>query len=312
MPDRDVEIWAKLESFNAGSSAKDRTAAALFAAADRDGLLDGITTIVESSSGNLGVAFARQARLRGLTFRCVVDPRINSLTEKTMRAFGAVVEQVTEPDPNTRDWLAARRRRVAEILSETPDAMSFDQYSNTAAFDAHGETMAEIVAALGGAPDVLVSAMSTTGTIGGCRLHLDRIGAPTTVVGVDAHGSVLYGGQRADRRLPGYGAGVVPELSRSHTPDEVLRITDTDAVVGARLLALREGILAGASGGAVVAAVVAMSSRLAPGDRVVAILHDSGQAYLDTIYDDTWVHENLGLDPAHMEAQVEQAWSDRR
>ena len=111
-------LWAKLESHNPSGSAKDRTAHAILAAAD----LQPGAVIVESSSGNLGVAMAREAVLGGWTFHCVVDPKANRSTIATMRAFGAVVHEITEPDPETGDWLAARRARVAELLAELPGA----------------------------------------------------------------------------------------------------------------------------------------------------------------------------------------------
>lgn len=283
-----VTLWAKLEGYNPSGSAKDRTAHAILAAAD----LQPGAVIVESSSGNLGVAMSREAVLGGWTFHCVVDPRANRATVATMRAYGAVVHEVTAPDPETGDWLAARRARVAELLTELPDAVCLDQYSNKAAFTAHDEgTMREIVEQLGRAPDHLLVAVSTTGTIGGCLRRINREGLGTEVIAVDAEGSVLFDGVRGTRHLPGFGAGVVPELEASVHPDRVLRITDRDSVAAARKLARTEGILCGASGGAVVAGVEKLLPDLT-GD-VVLILHDGGTNYVDTIYNDDWVEETL-------------------
>ena len=283
-----ARVWAKLEGFNPSGSAKDRTAHAILEAAD----LQPGTVIVESSSGNLGVAMAREAVLGGWTFHCVVDPRANRSTVATMRAFGAVVHEVTEPDPETGDWLIARRARVAELLTELPDAVCLDQYSNQAAFTAHDEgTMREIVGQLGHAPDHLFVAVSTTGTIGGCLRRIAREGLGTHVTGVDAEGSVLFDGTRGERHLPGFGAGVVPELAASVHPDRVERVTDRESVEGARRLARTEGILCGASGGAVVAAVDKLLPELS-GD-IVLVLHDGGTNYLDTIFNDEWVEATL-------------------
>ncbi len=283
-----VTLWAKLEGHNPSGSAKDRTAHAMLAAAD----LQPGAVIVESSSGNLGVALAREAVLGGWTFHCVVDPKANRSTIATMRAFGAVVHEVTEPDPATGDWLTARRARVAQLLAELPDAVCLDQYSNRAAFTAHDEgTMAEIVGQLGHAPDHLLVAVSTTGTIGGCLRRITREGLATEVTAVDAEGSVLFDGTRGRRHLPGFGAGMVPALATEVTPDRVIRITDRESVAAARRLARTEGILCGASGGAVLAAVEKLLPELS-GD-VVLVLHDGGTHYLDTIYNDGWVEETL-------------------
>ncbi|MCS5479886.1 pyridoxal-phosphate dependent enzyme [Corynebacterium sp. YIM 101645] len=286
----DVTVWAKLESFNPGGSAKDRTAHAMVVASTlRPG-----DVVVESSSGNLGVALAQEAVLGGWTFHCVVDPRTNRSTIAHMQALGAVVHEITEPDPATGDWLTARRTRVGELLREIDGAQCLDQYSNPEAFRAHAEgTMTEILQQLGHAPDHLVVAVSTTGTVGGCLRHINAQGLHTQVTAVDAEGSVLFEGAPGPRHLPGFGAGMVPELANSVKPHQVLRISDRDSVAGARRLAKLEAILPGASGGAVAAGVEKLLPELAPGSEVVLILHDNGTRYLDTIYNDDWVEANL-------------------
>ncbi len=304
-----VRVWAKLEQYNAGGSAKDRTAYALVEEALDQGVIDPRkpVTLVESSSGNLGMALARQAMLRGWEFRCVVDQRTNAATVASMRALGAKVELVKEPDPDTGDWLAARRKKVAELLEQLPGSINLDQYSNQAAFRAHARTMAEIEAQVGRAPDWLFVAMSTTGTIGGCLRHIEASAAATRAVGVDAEGSVLFGGVRANRLLPGYGAGVVPELSAHVHPFAVSRIVDIDAVVAARVLARTEGLIPGASGGAVLAAAMRYARQFQQDQDVVLLLHDAGSNYMDTIYNDAWVQEHLHTSPAEVEARIQEA-----
>lgn len=302
----DLNIWAKLEEFNPGSSTKDRTAAALVDDGIKSGLLTGQVQIVESSSGNLGMALARECLLHGWAFHCVVDPRANRRTVAIMEVLGATVHRVEQPDPESGDWLVARRKRVSELLEELPGAVSLDQYSNRAAFRAHADgTMTEILADLGHCPDQLYVAMSTTGTIGGCIQRLTAESASTEVYGVDAAGSVLFGGERGKRTLPGFGAGVSPDLERDVHPREVIRMADIDSVVGARALVHREGILAGASGGAVTAALLSRIDTIPENSEVVLILHDSGAAYLETVYDDDWVWENLQVDAAELARREE-------
>lgn len=289
----DTRVWGKLESFNPGGSAKDRTARALVGEAERRGELRPGMKVVESSSGNLGVALAREAAVGGWEFHCVVDQRTNSATLALITALGGILHPVTEPDPETGDWLVARRKRVAELKDEL-GAVNLDQYSNRAAFAAHdGGTMAEIVDKLGRAPDVLVGAVSTTGTIGGCLRHIREHGYDTHVVAVDAVGSVLFGGTRGSRLLPGYGAGVVPDLSTEVDPGRVIRVEAGDAVRAARRMGRTTGFLPGASGGAVAHALHGLLEEGARGD-IVGIFHDDGRAYLDTVYNDEWVEENLG------------------
>lgn len=305
--DSGVHAYAKLESFNPGGSAKDRTAAAMVEDARQAGLLGPGAVAVESSSGNLGVALARQAVVGGWDFHCVVDPRVNEATATYMRALGTTVHMVTEPDPETGDWLIARRTRVAELIEELGGAVNFDQYSNQAAFRAHEQgTMAEIVDTLDAAPDYLFVAVSTTGTLGGCQRYLASHGMDTTVVAVDAAGSVLFGGERGERVLPGYGAGVPTELSRAVHPDEVVRVEALDAIIGARRLARTEAILPGASGGAVVAAFEQFAPRMSPGETAVLIFHDDGRPYLDTVYSDEWVCATLGVELPHLNERIMQ------
>ncbi|HAT1549056.1 pyridoxal-phosphate dependent enzyme [Corynebacterium sp. HMSC06C06] len=305
-PRDDIRVFAKLEQFNLGGSAKDRTAQALIEAALDAGEIRAGSTLIESSSGNLGMALARQAHLAGMHFVCVVDPRVNRSTVATMEAYGARVDMLEHPDPDNGDWLTARRSRVQELLQEIPDAFNLNQYANQAAFHAHSEgTMAEIIEQLGAPPSHLLVAMSTTGTLGGCVRKLTKLGADTETIGVDAEGSVLYGGARGTRLLPGYGAGVVTELSQSFEPSLIARVPDLEAIIGARRLARCEGVLAGASSGAVVAALLERAAELPSGSTVAMVLHDGGQPYLDTIYNDAWVTERFDISAADLARGVD-------
>lgn len=289
-----IKIFAKLESFNPGGSAKDRTAAALVKDAKASGRLKPGTMVVESSSGNLGIALARQAILEDFEFHCVVDPRTNQSTLGLIQAYGGVLHPVTEPDPETNDWLTARKNKVRELLDQYPGSINLDQYSNQAAFTAHSEgTMSEIFEALGHAPSRVYVAVSTTGTVGGCIAEVTKRGANTQVIAVDAEGSVLYGGARGERLLPGYGAGVVTELSTRQTPTGTRRVDALEAVKSARELGQTEAIVPGASGGAVMAALAADAPSFQKGEEIVVILHDGGMPYTNTIYSDAWVEENL-------------------
>ena len=265
----------------------------MVAAATARGLLHPGAVAVESSSGNLGIALAREAIAGGWEFHCVVDPRTNQATLAMIAALGAVLHPVEEPDPETGDWLTARRNLVAELKREL-GAVNLDQYSNRAAFDAHDQgTMREIVQQLGHAPELLAVAVSTTGTVGGCLRHIREHGYSTKVVAVDAEGSVLFGGDRGERILPGYGAGVVTELSKEVAPDRVVRVSAADAVRSARGLARSTGFVPGASGGAVAAAVAGLIDEGAA-DEIVGVFHDDGRAYLDTVYNDEWVEAHIG------------------
>lgn len=302
----DVHVWAKLEAANPGGSAKDRPAARMIADALADGSLAPGATVIESTSGNMGVGLAQACRYHGLRLICVVDTRAHATNVRTLRALGADVRVVSRPDPRTGDLLTARLALVRHLVAITPGAFWPDQYANASNPAAHAAgTMREIDEALGGDVDYLFVATSTTGTLRGCRDHLREHARGTRVVAVDAMGSALFGGARAPRRLPGFGAGVETELSRSADFDALVRVCDLDCVVGCRRLVAREAVFAGASSGGVVMALEAMLSRMAPGSRCALILPDGGAGYLDTVYDDGWVARELGCDPARLAALVE-------
>ena len=301
----DVAFWAKLESANPGGSAKDRPAARMLQDALDHGLIDLGTTVVESSSGNTGVGLAQACRYHGMRLICVVDARAHAMNVRAMRALGADVRVVSRPDPGTGDLLVARLMLVEQLLAEIPNSFWPDQYANESNPAAHASgTMSEIDDALDGRLDYLFVATSTTGTLRGCGDYLRERGRSTRIVAVDSTGSALFGGRRATRRLPGFGAGVETDLSATADFAELVRVSDLECVVGCRRLAEREAILAGASSGGVAFAVETLAAQMEPGSRCAAIFPDGGTGYLETVYDDTWVERELGCRPARLTALV--------
>ncbi len=295
LDDPAIDVWAKLEAANPGGSIKDRPAVRMLADALEEGRIGPGTTIIESSSGNMGVGLAQACRYHGLALICVVDARAHDTNVRTLRALGADVRVVTRPDPESGDLLAARIALVKELLASTPGAFWPDQYANPSNAAAHADgTMREIDEALGGRLDYLFVATSTAGTLRGCCDHLREHGRATRVVAVDAVGSALFGGVRGERALPGFGAGVETALSRSAGFDRLVRVSDLDCVLGCRRLVQREAIFAGGSSGAVAAALLAVVPSLPAGSRCALILPDGGAGYLDTIYNDDWVAGRLG------------------
>jgi len=302
----DIDVWAKLEAANPGGSAKDRPAARMLADALATGVIAPGSTVIESTSGNMGVGLAQACRYHGLKLICVVDTRAHETNVRTLRALGAAVRVVSRPDPETGDLLAARLKLVAQLLETTPNSFWPDQYANASNAAAHARgTMREIDEALDGDLDYLFVATSTTGTMRGCVDYLREQERATEVVAVDSIGSALFGGVRAPRRLPGFGAGVETELSRNAEFDELVRVSDLECVIGCRRLAEREAILAGASSGGVAVAIEALAPVMAAGSRCAAILADGSAGYLGTVYDDEWVESELGCNPARLRQLVQ-------
>lgn len=306
LPRNDVELWLKMEAFNPGGSAKDRPARSMIEQALARGEITSQSTIVESSSGNMGIGLAQACAYYGLRFICVVDPRAQRQNVDIIRAYGAEIELVEEPVAG--DFLTARIQRVQELLQTIPNAYWTNQYGNRDNPLAHQTgTIREIDEALDGDVDVLLIATSSTGTLQGCRDYLRRHGRKTQVVAVDAVGSALFDGQAGRRLIPGLGAGQVPELAEGTSFNNVVRVSDLDCVVGCRRLAQHEAMLVGGSAGGVLTAAHRLQDRLA-GKRCVAILHDSGTRYLDTVYNDRWVEQELGCTSEQLEKLVQSDW----
>jgi len=283
LPGAGISVWAKLEAANPGGSAKDRPAARMLSDALAEGLIGPGSTVIESTSGNMGVGLAQACRYHGMQFVCVVDSRAHDTNVRTLRALGADVRVVARPDPETGDLLAARLALVQHLLATTPGAFWPNQYANESNPAAHADgTMREIDEALGGELDYLFVATSTTGTLRGCRDYLRDHGRATQVVAVDAVGSALFGGTRAERELPGLGAGVRTQLSRATDYDTLVRVSDLDCVTGCRRLVAREAVFAGASSGGVAIALESLAPLIAPGSRCALILPDGGTGYLTT------------------------------
>jgi len=301
VPGFDFRLFAKMERFNPGGSVKDRSALAMLQARILDGgVRPGRTVVIESSSGNLAIGLAQICCYYGIDLICVVDAKTTAQNLAILRAYGARVEVVTDRDPATGEYLPERVRRVRHLLNTLPNAYSPNQYANPQNPAAHENTMREIAEALDGQVDFLFAAAGTFGTLRGCVGYLRAQDMSTRVVAVDAVGSVLFRSTPGRRLIPGHGAAIRPALLDPSLVDEVVHVTDLECIVACRTLTRQEGILAGGSSGATIAAVRKLAPRIPPRSTVVAIFPDGGDRYLDTIYSDVWVAANFGPDAAQL------------
>jgi 2,3-diaminopropionate biosynthesis protein SbnA len=285
-------LHAKLEFLNPGGSAKDRAAGRMVRDALQRGELRVGGHVIASTSGNMGIALAHVCRIYGLRLSCVVDAKLTRANEQLLRALGAELLRV-EVGPGA-DPLMARLERVQREQRRDPSLWVADQYSSTSIAEAHRyETGPELVAALPRPPDVLLCAVSSCGMLAGLHDHLQDIRASTSLVAVDAVGSHLFGGQPGLRRIPGLGASVESPHMRSRAWPRVIRVTDAESVAGCHLLAEREGLLAGGSSGAVVAALWKLLDEIKVGGLCAAIFVDRGTAYLDNVFDERWVRQTV-------------------
>ena len=282
------EAIAKLELLNPGGSVKDRPARYMIERGLESGAIDRDTHLVESSSGNLGVAVAMVAKVYGLEFTCVVDPKTCPANIELLRRLGADVVRVDEPDDHG-GYLKSRLERVGELVDSLPNAYWINQYGNDLNWRSHYDwTAQEIVDDLEEPADHLVVAVSTTGTVMGVGRRLREAYPGLRVIAVDARGSAIFGDDPAPRQLPGLGSSIVPELLEPDEVDEVLYVDDAEATQGCHDLAESEGIFAGGSSGAAVAALRRLLPDLSPSSRVVTIFPDRGERYLETVYSPEW------------------------
>lgn len=292
--DCDFLVLAKLEGINPGGSLKDRPALNIVRKALSQGIIKPGSTIIESSSGNMGVGLAQACAFYRLPFICVVDPKTTAQNISILKAYGATVEMVSRPDPVTGEFLPMRIRRVKELIREIPDSYWPNQYANVGNTEAHFQTMQEIAEALNNKVDHLFCGVSTCGTLSGCSKYIRRHNLKTRVWAVDALGSVLFGGSPGKRLIPGHGAALVPQLYKPHLEDFHVHITDFECIKACRRLVAEEAILAGGSSGATVAALDKVKIDIPRNSTCVLIFADRGERYLDTIYSDTWVEEHFG------------------
>lgn len=288
-PEPGVEVLAKLEMLNPGGSMKDRPARFIIEQGLRDGTLRPGMRLVASTSGNLGVALAMTAGLHGLSFTAVVDPNTSPANLRLLELFGADIDRVTEPD-DADGYLHARVRRAQELVASTPNAVEINQYADQLNWRSYHDTAGEeILRAVDGPVDYLVAAVSTTGSIQGIARRMRQQHPELKVVAVDAVGSVIFGAPPAPRHIPGFGASRVPEIHDPAAIDDVLHVADAESAAGCRRLLATEKIFAGGSSGAVVAGIEHLISRLPGPARIVTMLPDRGERYLDLVYDDDWV-----------------------
>ena len=288
-------LFLKCEGFNFAGSIKLKAAAEMVEAADRDGTLTPGSILIESSSGNLGVALSIVAASKGYRFLCVTDSRCNLPTRLLMEALGSEVHVITEPDA-TGGFLGARLDHVRALCASDDRYVWLNQYTNPGNWRAHYRTTAPAIAREFPQLDVLFVGAGTTGTLMGCARYFRQWHRPVRVIAVDAAGSVTFGGAPGRRMIPGLGASIHPPLLDVSYVDEVVRVQEADAIRACHRLA-RRGFLFGGSTGTVVSGAM---SWLAEHDTAeltaVAIAPDLGERYLDTIYQANWVEDLYGKD----------------
>jgi cysteine synthase A len=276
----EAEVVAKLESFNPTSSIKDRLGVAMILDAEEKGIINKDTVIVEPTSGNTGIGLAFVCAARGYRLIITMPDTMSAERRQLLTSFGA--ELVLTPGA---EGMAGAIRKAEQLVSENTSYFMPQQFKNPANPEIHRLTTAEeIWRDTGGQVDIIVSGVGTGGTITGIAEAIKSRKPQLRVIAVEPSGSaVLSGDKPGAHEIQGIGAGFIPDVLRLDLIDEIIRVSDEDAVSMAGRLAREEGILAGISSGAAVRAALEVAGRKeSQGKLIVAILPDTGERYLST------------------------------
>ena len=277
---RKAVILAKLESYNPCGSVKDRIAKSMIEAAEKKGLIRPDTVLIEPTSGNTGIGLACICAAKGYRLILTMPDSMSVERRKLLKLFGA--EIVFTP---AHRGMAGAVKKAQQLVGEDPNLLMLQQFSNPANPQIHRETTAqEIWNDTDGKVDILVVGVGTGGTLTGCGEVLKKRNSDLKVMAVEPDDSpILSGGSPGLHKIQGIGAGFVPDVLNTDLIDEVVQVSNDDALETARQLAAREGILCGISSGAALWAAIETSRREEnQGKTIVVILPDTGERYIST------------------------------
>ena len=278
------DVFLKLEGFNVTGSIKIKTALGLLEDLEKRGLANpSETVIVESSSGNLGLALSLLCATKGYRFICVTDPNANHSSVREMELYGAEVIVVSDRD-SAGGFLGTRLKVIDNILCSDPNAVWLNQYANIANKNVHAEQTGNEIAAEFDKVDWLFVGTGTTGTLCGVSERLRQEFPSIKIVAVEPVGSVTFGGKPGRRTIPGIGTSVRPKLADLLDPDRVVEISEEETIDSCFAFVRDYHLLVGGSTGTVLAAVQRLAPEFSFGETIVAISPDLGERYLDTVY----------------------------
>lgn len=284
-----VNLYIKMEYYNPTGSVKDRAAKYIINKINDSGLINKDTIIIESSSGNFGIALSAYCKYKGLKFYCVIDPLISEINEMLIKKFSVDVIKVTERDENGA-YLLNRIRKVNELLLENPNSYWVNQYANKDNSDAYYNTLGIEMCNEVENIDYAFIGVSSGGTITGLSRRIKEVYPNAKVIAVDILGSVVFGGEPKKRYIPGIGSSKVPEILKLAVIDDVISIDERDVVKECNNLLLQHKIFVGGSSGAVFSAVKqyfhGKSFERKP--NVITLFADGGDRYANTVYNEQW------------------------
>ena len=275
-----AQVVAKVEFFNPGGSVKDRIALNMIEDAEKKGILKPGSVIIEPSSGNTGVGLAWISRVKGYEAIIVMPETMSKERQNLLRAAGAKLV-LTSGTKGMKGAIEEANR----LKEETPGAVILGQFVNPANPDMHERTTGEeIWQDTDGVVDIFVAGVGTGGTVSGVGRALKKHNPNVKVVAVEPESSpVLSGGQPGAHKIQGIGAGFVPQTYDAQVVDEIIQVSNDNAILTGRELSLYEGLIVGISSGAAAYAALQLAQRPEnKGKRIVALLPDTGERYLST------------------------------
>jgi len=273
-------VVVKLEARNPGGSVKDRICLSMIAEAERQGLINAETVVIEPTSGNTGIGLAMVAAVRGYRLILTMPETMSMERRNLLKAYGA--EVVLTPGA---EGMRGAVRKAEELAANISNSFVPQQFKNSANPKIHRETTGpEIWRDTGGRVDILVAGVGTGGTITGVAEYIKPLKPQFRAIAVEPYNSpVLSGGKPGPHKIQGIGAGFIPDVLRLDLVDEIIRVKDEDAMQTSRLLAEKEGLLGGISSGAAAFAALEVARRPeSEGKMLVVILPDTGERYLST------------------------------
>jgi cysteine synthase A len=280
LANKQARVLVKLESFNPCGSVKDRIGLSMIKAAEEEGLINDDTVIIEPTSGNTGIGLAFVCAARGYRLVLTMPESMSIERRKLLKLFGA--ELILTP---AERGMPGAIEKANQLLAEHPNYFMPQQFQNPANPQIHRETTAEeIWTDSDGEIDIFIAGVGTGGTLTGCGEVLKDRKKDLRVIAVEpADSPVLSGGKPGPHKIQGIGAGFVPDVLNRNVIDEIIKVSNNDAIETARQLASKEGILVGISSGAAMWAAIQVSNRPeSSGKTILAILPDTGERYIST------------------------------
>jgi N-(2-amino-2-carboxyethyl)-L-glutamate synthase len=290
-----VNLFVKVESYNPTGSVKDRAASYILKTLLRNKVIDKNTTIIESTSGNFGVALSAYCKYFGLKFVAVVDPNINAINETLIRANGAEIVKVTQPDQHG-GYLLTRIEKIKTLQKEIENSYWVNQYQNPLNAMAYYQTLGKELCFQIEEVDYVFIGVSSGGTITGVSRKIKENFPVAKVIAVDVDGSVIFSNASGKKRfIPGIGSSMVPEILKEALIDDVVVVDEIATINACHELLHDYNFFVGGSSGSVIAGIKKFFSQKAIDTplNVVSIFADRGERYFETIYNSEWCNRIL-------------------